>query len=380
MRRLHSLWTTLLLAFLLPATPALGTPPQLLRDDLSATSLLSAVGHSLDYLEKLPADRPMRLCNGIYTTGWLTETLRDFSDLVTRYGTGPELTKMVRQQFDICPAAGDDSLLITGYYEPEVAGSLTPTPTYRYPLYRVPPDLVIRGNRIGREEQGRMVPYWSREEIETQNRLKGLELVYLADPVDAFLLHVQGSGRVRLPDGAVRRVHFAAKNGHAYRSIGRILADQGKIPLAEVTMPRITEYLSAHPGEREQILHGNPSFIFFSWGESGLTPNGSLGEPLTAGRSVALDPACFPPGALGYLVSRKPRLDSEGDVAGWTEMRRFVLHQDSGSAIKGAGRLDLFWGGDRSAAIAAGVMKQPGTLFFLVKKQQGADNRQRGEL
>jgi len=147
-----------------------------------------------------------------------------------------------------------------------------------------------------------------------------------------------------------------------------------------VTMPSLRAYLAAHPQEVARVLRYNQSFIFFNWGGAAATPSGSLGEPLTAGRSVALDQSCYPAGALGYLLSQKPQLNTNGEITSWLPMARFVLNQDSGSAIKGANRLDLFWGSDRYAEIAAGNMKQPGKLYFLIKKQRHADNQQRGQL
>ncbi len=384
MPRFFFLTLTLLLLLTPTPGPARADGPPSLRDDLDASTLRTAVARSVDYLEKLPADRPLHLCDNAYTTGWLVESLKNFSTLVARFGTGTELAEQLRERFDICPADGASSLLVTGYYEPEMAGSMTRTPLYRYPLYRVPADLVSRAGHTGRMVNGQLVPYWSRREIEEDGVLKGLELVYLADPTDAFFLQIQGSGRVRFPDGTTRRVQFAAKNGRPYSSIGRRLVELGKIPLAEVSMPSIRRYLTKHPDERDAILRSNQSFVFFRWGGKDAAPKGSLGEPLTAGRSVALDSTCYPPGALGYLVSSKPIVDSAGRVTGWTEMGRFVLHQDSGSAIKGPNRLDLFWGGDRYAEAAAGEMRHSGTLYFLVQKQQTArraDNHiRRGEL
>jgi len=198
--------------------------------------------------------------------------------------------------------------------------------------------------------------------------------------MDCFTLQVQGSGRIRLPDGKIRRVHFAAKNGRPYRSIGRLLVNEGRMDLKAVTMPSIRAYLADHPKEIARVLRYNDSFIFFRWGGAAKTPAGNLGEPLTAGRSVALDQSRYPAGALGYLSSEKPRVDANGQVTEWVPMARFVLNQDSGSAIKGANRLDMFWGGDSYAEIAAGNMKHPGKLYFLIKKQQRADNQQRGKL
>ncbi|MDH3394506.1 MAG: MltA domain-containing protein [Desulfobulbaceae bacterium] len=379
--RQPALGVILLLCTLWFPLPATGNETPLLTDDLSTGSLRQAVNHSLNYLRGQPPERTFQLCDGLYDNGWLTESLTDFADLLDRQGnTGEGFAKQVREQFEVCSAQDRSNLLVTGYYEPEMAGSLTRTATFRYPLYRVPPDLVSRDGRTGRMDNGRFSPYWSRREIEEGNKLKGLELAYLADPVDCFILHVQGSGRIRLPDGTIRRVHFAAKNGRPYRSIGRLLIDEGKMSREEVTMPSLRAYLAAHPQEVARVLQYNQSFIFFNWGSTGKTPTGNIGEPLTAGRSVALDQSLYPPGALGYLLSEKPQLDSGGQIAAWQPMGRFVLNQDTGSAIRGANRLDLFWGTDHYAEIAAGNMKQSGKLYFLIKKQRHADNQQRGQL
>ena len=217
---------------------------------------------------------------------------------------------------------------------------------------------------------GVLVPYFSRTEIEEGGVLAGQELVYLADPVDAFILHVQGSGRIQFADGSLRRVQFAAKNGHEYRSIGRLLVEKGIMRKEETTLPKIVRYLKEHPEEEKAILQYNDSYVFFRWGDDfAIGPLGSLGEPLTPGRSVALDQNCFPPGSLAFLTARKPIVNAAGEIIGWEPLHRFVLNQDSGAAITGCGRVDLFLGPGRYAEAAAGNMKYPGVLYFLVKKK-----------
>jgi len=346
-------------------------------DDLALESLAPAIEKSLAYLRRLPADRRFPLCGEERTVAELAGSLRAFQRLLAA-GPGPDrLRAAIAEQFTVCKARGrksDGRMLLTGYFSPLFAGSLERTEAFRYPLYRTPPDLVSGrgkgGSRQGRIENGMLVPYWTRAEIEKGGLLAGQELVYLADPVEVFILHVQGSGQVRLPDGSLRWVQFAAKNGHDYRSIGRFLVDKGVLRLKEVTLPRIVRYLREHPAEQEEILHHNDSFVFFRWGgETVCGPLGCLGESLTPGRSVALDQECFPPGALGFLVTRKPRVDGTGKIVGWGPLSRFVLNQDSGSAIKGPARLDLFWGSGDYAEVAAGHMKHPGELYFLIKKK-----------
>ncbi|MEE4242979.1 MAG: MltA domain-containing protein, partial [Desulfopila sp.] len=211
-------------------------------------------------------------------------------------------------------------------------------------------------------------PYWTRAEIETSDALAGYELVYLQDPVEAFLFHVQGSGRVRLADGTERALQYRANNGHQYASIGKLLVDEKKISLQEADTAAIRKYLSDNPGELRRVLHHNRRYIFFAWADS-APPRGSIGLPLTPGRSIAIDSKVLPMGAVGYLISRKPVIGDDGKIRGWIPLRRFVVPQDSGAAIQGSGRVDLFWGKGRAAEISAGAMKESGYLYFLIKKQ-----------
>ncbi len=361
------------------ATVPLAADLPLLQDDLGYESLAPAIDRSVHYLRQLPQEKTFVLCGEEYSVGWLIESLLAFQRIIEEKPSPQALTAILKKQFTLCQAAGrpsDHRMFLTGYFEPLFKASLTKTATYRYPLYRKPPDLVSspggkgRGKKTGRMKNGSLVPYPTRAEIEKGQLLAGQELAFLADPVDAFILHIQGSGRIQLADGSLRRVQFAAKNGHAYRSLGRLLVEKGVMRREEATLPRIVRYLKEHPEEQEAILLHNDSFVFFRWGDdSAIGPLGCLGEPLTPGRSVAIDQDCFPPGSLAFLTTRKPRVNAAGEIIGWEPLSRFVVNQDSGSAITGAGRLDLFWGGGRYAEVAAGNMKHPGALYFLVKKK-----------
>ncbi|MBU0485203.1 MAG: MltA domain-containing protein [Proteobacteria bacterium] len=348
-------------------------------DDFSKESLEKAVGHSVDYLRKIPATRRFLVCGREYDAAWLIESLRSFMVLKQEDLTAADFSEALSGQFEICGPGNQDAgdMLVTGYYEPLFDGSLERSGLYQYPLYQVPADLAVmiggsefNGRKVGRLDGGRFVPYWSRAEIEEQGLLTGRELVFLTDPVEAFIMHVQGSGQVRLPDGSIRHVQYAAKNGRLYRSIGRLLVDEGKMSLEEVDLPGLVRYLAAHPENRKRILNYNESFVFFRWGDDAQEgPIGCLGEVITAGRSVALDHNVFPSAGLAFLKSQQPFWDESGRISGWVPMTRFVLNQDSGSAIKGKGRLDFFWGRGQKAEAAAGKMKHPGTLFFLIKKK-----------
>ncbi len=361
------------------ATVPLVVELPLLQDDLGYDSLAPAIERSVHYLRQLPAEKTYSLCGEEYSVSWLIESLLAFKRIIEEKPSAQVLTAILKKEFTLCQAKGrpsDHQMFITGYFEPLFRASLTKSTTYHYPLYRKPPDLVSlpdgKGGekKTGRLENGSLVPYPSRAEIEKGQLLGGQELVYLADPVDAFVLHVQGSGQIQLADGSLRRVQFAAKNGRAYRSIGRLLVEKGVMRKEEATMPKIVGYLKEHPEEQEAILHYNESFVFFRWGDEGAVgPMGCLGEPLTPGRSVAMDQDCFPPGGVAFLATRKPIVNAVGEIIGWEPLGRFVVNQDSGSAITGGGRLDLFWGGGGYAEAAAGNMKHPGSLYFLVKKK-----------
>ena len=346
----------------------------LFLDDAGLHDMRTAVEQSI---AAFTIKNDIEMCGRIYSAGRLRTSLEIFLNGVSNYTNEADFQRFIFENFSICQSQGHDGvgeMLVTGYYEPLVAGSLEKKEPYLYPLYQVPADLVVTGKKeVGRLKDGRLVPYWSRSEIENSDLLAGNEIIYLADPVAAFTLHVQGSGRIRLPDGRVCAVGFAGSNGRQYRSIGKLLVDRGVMTLSEVTMPKIVAYLHEHPGEVKNILHYNDRYIFFRLSSvSASTPRGgpvgSLGKPLTAGRSLALDKRCFPVPMVGYLETEAPSFDESGQLAGWKPLHRFVVNQDSGAAIKGPGRVDLFYGSDEYAEKAAGVMKQGGKLYFLILK------------
>jgi membrane-bound lytic murein transglycosylase A len=305
-----------------------------------------------------------------------------FSTKLDLLGRPEVLKNAIRSNFDLYEARGSDGagdMLVTGYYQPILEGNLTRTGEFRYPIYGKPKDLIevetvtlrsqVQSEKlIGRLNGEELVPYYSRHEIDGMGKLKdkGYEIAWAKDPIDVFFLHVQGSGILRLRDGGTLAVGYAGSNGRPYRSIGRVLIDRGKIPAEEVTMQRLRQYLREHREERDEILAQNESYIFFRFLSEG--PLGSLEVPLTAGRSIATDPRIFPKGALALLVSHKPVFDLQGRVARWQPFTRFVLNQDAGSAIKGEGRVDLFFGAGELAGQSAGLMKSPGKLYFLLPR------------
>jgi membrane-bound lytic murein transglycosylase A len=348
-------------------------------DDMEITSLIECATIQAAYLKRQDPDKIIFFGSDSFTNQWLFLSIQELLTKLKKSPGRDELNRFLREKYELYQAGGRKSgggrrMLVTGYYEPLFEGSLTRYPPYLSPIYSPPVSLVVLSadknhkGQIGRYEgANNFVDYWSRAEIEGQNLLKGYEIAYLKDPVDAFLLHVQGSGRIRLPDNSIRSVRFAGSNGLEYNSIGKLLVDENIMSLEEVSIPAIRRYLQRHPEEQQRILHHNPRFIFFNWGDN-LGPRGSSGERLTPGRSIAIDWSALPGGTIGYLISRRPVVDDDGNITAWKPISRFVFPQDSGAAIKGTGRVDIFWGNGRYAELAANHMKEEGELYFLVKK------------
>ena len=349
-------------------------------DDFNAT-LENALLGSIRAMNKTPAAAGTK--QGGISAQRLRQTLQALLVLVRKNLSKQQFLQQLRRQFNFFTFTGaekENPMLITGYYEPQFKASLVRGAPYLYPLYAVPDGLLefddgaTGRNRIYRRQGNMLFPYWRREEIDSGDLLTGSELVYLVDPLDAFVLHVQGSGRLRLPDGSLRRIRYAGNNGHPYKSIGRMLVEEGAMPLEEVSMPAIIDYLHDHPDQLRKILFHNDRYIFFAWDErqqsERLGPIGSMGEPLVPGRSVALDQRCYPLGAVGFLNARQPRFDEKGRLFSWVSLHRLVVNQDSGAAISGPFRLDLFCGTGPYAAKEAGIMRQHGDFFVLLKKTE----------
>lgn len=353
------------------------------RDDMDRESLARALRKSLEYYARLPERTTYRMGDQRFTVRDMKESLEAFLAIVESGDSPSAIERKVRQTFDIYKASGSapsGRVLFTGYYEPLLKGSLEKTDPYRYPIYRRPDDSVVvqlgkfrekyRNERlVGRVENGELLPYFTRGEIDGAGVLenKGLEIAWFADPVDIFFLHIQGSGMICLPDGKCFQVSYAQSNGRAYRSIGKLLIDSGKATRENLSMQGIKKYLREHPEEVEEILNYNESYVFFRKVEEG--PVGSIGVALTGGRSIATDQTIFPRGALAFIISKKPVIGPDGDIRSWVPFSRFVLNQDTGGAITGPGRVDLFWGRGQEAEIAAGHFKEEGELYFLVLKK-----------
>jgi len=270
-------------------------------------------------------------------------------------------------------ADGTDSGLITGYYEPLLKGSRKKSAQNLYPLYRQPKDLVtvelgdvypelkykrVRGKLVG----NKLLPYSTRAEIEANpSPLAGSEFLWINDIIDVFFLQVQGSGLVQLDNGQEVHVGYADQNGHPYNSIGRILVDRGELTLDQASMQGIKNWARTHMDKLRDLLNSNPSYVFFRELPGGLPgPIGALGVPVSAERSVAIDPKFVPLGAPIFLSTTQPN--------NLKPLKRLLLAQDTGGAIKGGVRADFFWGAGNDAGAKAGAMKQTGKIWVMLPK------------
>jgi len=260
---------------------------------------------------------------------------------------------------------------VTGYYEPLLRGSRNRMKGYEQAVRGVPDDLLtidlsavfpeLKDKRVrGRIEGNKVVPYWSRAEISAKgDKLPGKTLLYVDDAVELFFLQVQGSGRVQLADGSMVRLNYADQNGHPYQSIGKVLIERGELKLEEASMQGIQAWARANPARLEGLLNANPSYVFFrEVPNSNDGPIGALGVPLTAERSIAIDPRSIALGSPVFLATTRPNSAQP--------MNRLVMAQDTGGAIKGAVRADFFWGFGKEAGEQAGRMKQSGRMWVLL--------------
>jgi membrane-bound lytic murein transglycosylase A len=346
-------------------------------DDLDYAGLDDALERSLGALAKLAAADPGRR----YAFGKeqvpiqkVQATLVRFRELAKARPTPAALAEALRREFRVFRSVGDGrgKVLFTGYYLPELKGSLSREGPYQIPLHRAPDDLVqvrvkdfpqLTEDVIGRVVGGRLVPYPTRAEIAVGAIAgQGAELCFVDSAVDAFFLEIQGSGIVRLPDGTTRVVTYAGKNGQRFQAVGAELVQRGAIPAGQVTMQSIRAWLAANPAAQADVLARNPSYVFFRFADA---PVGALGVPVTPDRTVAADARVFPKGALAFVETERPV-----DAAS-TTMRpfsRFVLDQDAGGAIRTSARIDVYFGSGAYAENAAGRMKQGGRLYYLLLK------------
>lgn len=336
---------------------------------LDLTDLRATINHSLNYLRK-PSSRQF-FPSGEITHSRAENSLLAFAELLDSGLTGRELNQAIRDKFDVYMSIGCDdrgTVLFTGYYTPILDGSLVQSGRYLYPLYGMPDDLVKgqNGEILGqRDTNGQISPYPPRAVIESTNMLNGKELVWLSDPFEAYVAHVQGSAKIRLPNGDLTAVGYAANNGYEYRSIADELVRDGKIAADKISLSTMMAFFRQHKELVESYIRRNPRFVFFRK-EDG-PPLGCLNEPVTAYRSIATDKSIFPRGCLAFISTTLPQ-EVNGGIANRL-YSGFALDQDAGGAIRAPGRCDVYMGMGETAGKIAGKTYQEGRLYYLFLRE-----------
>jgi len=358
-----------------PVCPACPTPAKPVPEQASYESTQFAAVPGWQSATLLPSFRAfVSGCARIPATNPLRRTCEQARSVAADETAARRFFEHAFTAYSIVAADRSTQGLVTGYYEPILAGSRTRTPTYRFPVYGVPEDLVVvdlaeqhpelRGLRLrGRIEGRRLVPYWTRGELEARVQPKdgvvpGVPvLAWVRDPVELFFLQIQGSGQVQLESGERLRLGYADQNGHPYRSLGRYLIDKGELALEQASMQGIKAWAQANPQKLADALNSNPSYVFFRMADSAEGPIGALGVALAPGYSIAVDPRFVPLGAPVFLATTLP-LSTQ-------PLERLVIAQDTGGAIRGAIRADLFWGTGDVAGTQAGRLRQQGSMWLL---------------
>lgn len=339
---------------------------------------LAAIDESIAYFKK-PSSKKWfpytRLADGEVTHARQVETLDVLRKIYATAKDAEQFQTWIKAAFDVYKSVGYDGksgeMLFTGYYTPIFEGSLVRTERFKYPLYKRPADLVTdpeTGEPKGRRTAGGATePYPTRAEIEKGNLLKGLELVYLTDPFETYIVQVQGSARVRLPNGKELNLGYHGKTDRAYNSPGKALIEQGKLKKEELSLARLKKYFRDHPAELE-ILNVNESYVFFQEGPPG--PFGSIGTKVTPWHTIATDKSVFPRGGPVVVQTRVPEAGL-GDALNQRPHTQLYLDQDTGGAIRSAGRGDLYMGVGADAERTAGATLSEGKAFYLFAKPGG---------
>lgn len=326
----------------------------------NTTALREAIGHSLHYLAK-PSSRKHYPCCGI-THAEAVESLKAFRAILDSRATPQQMSAAVRSRFDVYESVGCDmrgTVLVTCYYTPIFNGSPVRAAAFGHPLYKPPADLVKL------QDGSPSKRYPDRRTIETSGMFTGNEIVWLADPFEAYVAQVQGSVKIRMPDGRIETYGYTANNGHAYKSVRAELVKDGRIG-TRAGLPEMLRYFKRHPEDVQKYTWRNPRYVFFAPIEDGR-PRGCINEPVTTGRTVATDKAIFPPAALCFLTTKLP-VKRHGQIVS-APYRGFVLDQDAGGAIRAPGRCDLYLGVGDEAGQLAGRAKNEGRLYYLFLKR-----------
>lgn len=327
--------------------------------------LVEAARQSLVYLSKPSSRRYFPY--GVHTHRNVVESLERFIETVQEARSAAELDDLIRNRFDVYQSVGWDdrgTVFFTGYYTPIFEARLTRDSRFRYPLYRLPADLVkdVDGRTHGRRTaDGRLVKYYSRAEIERDLLLAGTEIAWLSDPFEAYLVTIQGSAKLRLADGSQFSLAYAGNNGHEYASAGQAMIRDGLLSPNDMSVQAMQRVFRERPELVTQYCWQNPRTVFFTEGDG--TPRGSLNVPVTARASLATDKSVFPRACVTFIETFVPSRSGEQ-----VPVARFMFDQDTGGAIRAAGRADIYMGIGAAAGQIAGRTASEGRLYYLFAK------------
>jgi membrane-bound lytic murein transglycosylase A len=356
-------------------------------DDLGHTSLKKAITNQLQAMLKQDLSAPVRLGSFTLTRGRLLETLEAFLKILQQDLPFDEFNKKISENFVLHQVGKGKNrkILFTGYYRPIIKASRVQTSLYRFPIYRMPKQglqqvklkkgIQLVGTNMGikqlRESYAEKKEWrrFTREEIDKKGALKGrgLEVAWLKNDLERFFLHIQGSGMLEFPDGSQQGIGYQGANEHSYTGIGKLMIKDGVIDVSQGSMQGIKKYFVDHPQDIAKYLFQNKRYIFFTFNND-EGPRGSGGGELVGGRSIATDKSIYPAGGLAFIKVRQPLLDEDNKILGWQAISRFVVDQDTGSAIRGPGRGDLFFGTGEQAGAKAGHYHEKGDVYYLIKR------------
>ena len=351
-------------------------------DDMSRATLKEAIQKQLSVMEETDLTRRIRFGPRKVTRQHLVDTLYAFTELLEQDISEEEFNRLLNEQFELITAGyhrAGRPVLFTGYYTPIIPARREKDQDFVYPLYQKPdwyPEAhpALNNRKTYRFDEGYRLTQvndqslLTREDIDGSQALsdQGLELAWLRDDLERYFLHIQGSGYLAFPDGTLQAVQYMGSNHLPYHSVGKQMIQDGVIEPAQGSMQGMKQFFREHPEDIDEYLFRNRRYIFFQ--NSDQSPRGSGGAELVAGRSIATDKSLYPAGGLAYITVDKPVLNDELEITGWQKISRFVVDQDTGSAIKGPGRVDLYFGVGEPAGAAAGHYKQTGNMIYLLKK------------
>ena len=356
-------------------------------DDLSRASLEKAITNQLQAMLEQEPSTPVRLGSFTLTRARLVETLEAFLEILNQDLPIEKFNKKISEEFVLYRVGKgkNKKVLFTGYYRPVIEASLKRTPLYRYPIYQMPEQSLQRvkyrsgiqlvGTNTGikkiRESYAEKKAWqrFTREEIDRKGVLmgQGLEVAWLKDDLERFFLHIQGSGMLVFADGTRQGVGYQGSNQHTYTGIGKLMIQDGAIEISQGSMQGIKKYFVDHPQDIAKYLYQNKRYIFFTLNDD-EGPRGSGGGELVGGRSIATDKSIYPAGGLAFIKIRQPVLNENNEIVRWQSISRFVVDQDTGSAIRGAGRGDLYFGTGQIAGAKAGHYHERGEVYYLIKR------------